>query len=197
MSSIYIPGQKLGSIRTYESGPGTYVRGDCIFASVSGVLEETTSASGFGKKKVQIIRKKDSLLVPQIGSIVLTRVTKINTRFATCMILSIDETVLPDPFPAIIRKQDVRKTEIDKVEIWNCFRPGDLVRCKVISLGDTRSYFLSTAEIDLGVVYATSIAGEVMYPISWEEMECPKTKMREHRKVAKIRLAGQVEAAGK
>ncbi len=34
------------------------------------------------------------------------------------------------------------------------------MRAEVISLGDARSYYLSTAKNELGVVYATSIAGE-------------------------------------
>ncbi|CAM9247083.1 unnamed protein product [Heterosigma akashiwo] len=32
--------------------------------------------------------------------------------------------------------------EIDKVRIQDCFRPGDLVRARVISLGDARQYTL-------------------------------------------------------
>ena len=45
------------------------------------------------------------------------------------------------------------------MKLYDCFRPGDVVRAKVVSLGDARSYFLSTAEKELGVVYAKSVAG--------------------------------------
>lgn len=31
-----------------------------------------------------------------------------------------------------------------------------------------------------------SVAGATMIPISWDLMQCPKTKMTEHRKVAKV-----------
>ena len=54
------------------------------------------------------------------------------------------------------RQQDVRATEVDKVELIVCFRPGDLVRASVLSLGDSRSYLLTTARNELGVVYAKS-----------------------------------------
>ena len=47
-----------------------------------------------------------------------------------------------------------------QVEIYFSFRPGDLVRAQVVSLGDSRSYFLSTAGNDCGVVYAKSTSGE-------------------------------------
>jgi exosome complex component CSL4 len=48
--------------------------------------------------------------------------------------------------------------------MFNCFRPGDIVRAEVISLGDSRSYYLSTAKNELGVVYAKSLAGGPALP---------------------------------
>ncbi len=47
-----------------------------------------------------------------------------------------------------------------QVVLSHCFRPGDIVRASVLSLGDARSYYLTTAENELGVVYAKSIAGK-------------------------------------
>ena len=43
--------------------------------------------------------------------------------------------------------------------MYECFRPGDIVLADVLSLGDARSYFLSTAKNELGVVHAKSLAG--------------------------------------
>lgn len=54
----------------------------------------------------------------------------------------------------------MRATQIDQVCLPDCFRPGDLVIAEVISLGDVRSYYLTTAKNELGVVYAESMAGE-------------------------------------
>lgn len=71
------------------------------------------------------------------------------------------------------------------MKIYNSFRPGDIVKADVISLGDARSYVLSTAKNELGVIFATSVAGVPMIPISWQEMQCPKTKTIELRKCAK------------
>jgi exosome complex component CSL4 len=45
---------------------------------------------------------------------------------------------------------------------------------------------LTTAKNELGVIFAKSVAGATMVPISWDLMQCPKTKMTEHRKVAKV-----------
>jgi exosome complex RNA-binding protein Csl4 len=44
--------------------------------------------------------------------------------------------------------------------MYACFRPGDIVRAEILSLGDQRSYYLTTAKNELGVVYAKSVAGE-------------------------------------
>lgn len=44
--------------------------------------------------------------------------------------------------------------------MYKCFKPGDIILAKVISLGDALSYLLTTAENELGVVVATSDAGK-------------------------------------
>ena len=56
-------------------------------------------------------------------------------------------------------RKDIRATEKDKIEISKSFRCGDVIISRVISLGDTNSYFLSCAENELGVVIAHSEAG--------------------------------------
>eukprot|EP00887_Chlorella_sp_A99_P002579 scaffold6.g2579.t1 len=53
----------------------------------------------------------------------------------------------------------------------------------------------STARNELGVVYACSVAGVPMVPISWSEMQCPRTKAVESRKVAKPPGEPETEAA--
>ncbi|XP_071387320.1 exosome complex component CSL4-like isoform X2 [Centroberyx affinis] len=81
----------------------------------------------------------------------------------------------------------LRKNEGEEVETYKSFRPGDIVLAKVISLGDVQSnYLLTTAENELGVVVAHSEAGAQMVPISWCEMQCPRTHAKEFRKVARV-----------
>jgi len=78
---------------------------------------------------------------------------------ATVSILVVDSQPCREPFRGVIRVQDIRATEKDKVQINKSFRPGDVVLAQVISLGDARSYYLSTARNELGVVFAESEAG--------------------------------------
>ncbi|OJJ51084.1 hypothetical protein ASPZODRAFT_127092 [Penicilliopsis zonata CBS 506.65] len=88
-------------------------------------------------------------------------------------------------FPAIIRREDVRAVEKDRVVLDEMFRVGDVVRGTVISMGDQSFYYLSTARNDLGVVMARSASGNMMFPVSWREMRDPVTGLAEERKVAR------------
>lgn len=173
-----IPGQRLGASNEKPS-TGTYERDNSVYASLVGYKQTLA-----GKISVQrAIEAKTA--IPAIGDMVIGRIIRINQRFATMSILVVGNLSVAEPFQGIIRCQDIRSTDRDKVKVYKSCRPGDIVRAKVISLGDARSYYLSTAENSLGVILATSSAGATMIPISWEEMICPKTKMREFRKCAK------------
>ncbi|KAH7931115.1 hypothetical protein BV22DRAFT_1190844 [Leucogyrophana mollusca] len=124
---------------------------------------------------------------PAANSVVLGTVTRLSPLQAMVSISVVDGVPLPsgEEFTGVIRSQDVRATEKDKVKIGDCFRGGDVVKGLVISLGDARSYYITTARNDLGVIFATSEAGATMEPVSWQEMRCPKTGRIEKRKCAK------------
>jgi exosome complex component CSL4 len=182
--AIATPGTRIGHTETQIGGKGTYTRDDRIYASVTGTIKITTDTDK--KELVEVIAPHTKeTLVPQINSIVLAQIIKTTPQFAKVDILCVEGKALETTFPGLIRQQDVRATEIDKVIIYESFRPGDVVRASVISLGDSRSYYLSTARNELGVVFATSMSGAPMIPVSWKEMQCTKTSLREPRKVAK------------
>lgn len=86
---------------------------------------------------------------------------------------------------AILRKEDVRAYEKDRVVMNESFRVGDIVKAVVISLGDERNYYVSTAGDEYGVVIARSEAGYPMTALSWREMKDVVTGRSETRKVAK------------
>ncbi|CAO3672905.1 unnamed protein product [Umbelopsis ramanniana] len=183
-STIVTPGQRLGYAQDFTAGSGTYERDGLLYASVVGVKKVLKDAAN-NLETITIVREKEQSAVPSVGSIITGKITKVNPRFASVSINVVDSTPCREDFQGVIRVQDVRATERDKVKIYNSFRPGDIVRAQVISLGDARSYYLSTAQNELGVIFAKSVAGETMIPVSWQEMQCPKTKVIEYRKCAK------------
>uniref|UniRef100_A0A8C9DI39 Exosome component 1 n=1 Tax=Prolemur simus TaxID=1328070 RepID=A0A8C9DI39_PROSS len=163
-----IPGERLCNLEEGSPGSGTYTRHGYIFSSLAGCL--TKSSENGSLPVVSVMRETESQLLPDVGAVVTCKVSSINSRFAKVHILYVGCTPLKNSFRGTIRKEDVRATEKDK-----------------ISLGDAQSnYLLTTAENELGVVVAHSESGVQMVPISWCEMQCPKTHIKEFRKVARV-----------
>ncbi|XP_061857414.1 exosome complex component CSL4 isoform X2 [Colius striatus] len=183
-----VPGERLCSTEEATAGSGTYTRHGFIFSSLAGCLEKRSEDSGVSVLPVvSVVRDAESQLLPDVGAVVTCKVCSINSRFAKVHILYVGSTPLKSTFRGTIRREDIRATEKDKVEVYKSFRPGDIVLAKVISLGDAQSnYLLSTAENELGVVVARSEAGVQMVPISWCEMQCPRTHTKDFRKVARV-----------
>ncbi|XP_041271285.1 exosome complex component CSL4 isoform X2 [Onychostruthus taczanowskii] len=224
-----VPGERLCSTEEATAGSGTYTRHGFIFSSLAGCLERKNEDSEL--PVVSVVRDSESQLLPNVGAVVTCKVCSINSRFAKVHILYVGSTPLKSTFRGTIRREDIRATEKDKVEVYKSFRPSDIVLAKVISLGDAQSnYLLSTAENELGVVVARSEAGRgrtgsglkqcsslpqgqlmklppsphggkqvwegaaltycapgvQMVPISWCEMQCPRTHTKEFRKVARV-----------
>ncbi|XP_026707299.1 exosome complex component CSL4 [Athene cunicularia] len=178
-------GERLCSVDEATAGGGTYTRHGFIFSSLAGCLEKRSEDNGL--PVVSVVRDAESQLLPDVGAVVTCKVCSINSRFAKVHILYVGSTPLKSTFRGTIRREDIRATEKDKVEVYKSFRPGDIVLAKVISLGDAQSnYLLSTAENELGVVVARSEAGVQMVPISWCEMQCPRTHTKDFRKVARV-----------
>ncbi|XP_047659580.1 exosome complex component CSL4 isoform X1 [Tachysurus fulvidraco] len=188
---LCVPGERLCSVEDCISGAGTYQRHGSIYASLAGYVLRRNE--GEELPVISVVKETEAQLLPDVGAIVTCKVTSINPRFAKVHILYVGSTPLKDRFRGTIRKEDVRATEKDKVETYKSFRPGDIVLAKVISLGDVQSnYLLTTAENELGVVVAHSeadcvcVTGVQMVPISWCEMQCPRTHNKEFRKVARV-----------
>lgn len=173
---MVLPGQQITLASQGASGAGTYLDSEVIRASVAGQSEMRdgiVSVHNSGRR------------VPCVGDLVLCRIVKISINMAQALILAIRDTPLNSEFLAVIRISDIRKHEIEKLKVEDCFRPGDVVRARVISLGDSKSFFLSTAEPELGVVLAYTSTGQRLFPFNWEEMIEPNSSSRECRKVAK------------
>eukprot|EP00940_MAST-03C_sp_MAST-3C-sp2_P000093 g93.t1 len=194
--SSVVPGDELVRCNGVENsfeyvpGEGTYRRKDSIFSSRVGTFatEELEEKVEGKRRSMCVVRSKmkKSNIVPTVGLVVTGYVERINHRFAKVTLVTAGSELLSSAFSGIIRKGDVRASDKDSVEMHKCFRPNDIVRAKVLSLGDVRSYFLTTAEVSLGVISAKSASGTEMIPVGWSEMKCPVTGLSEPRKVAKV-----------
>ena len=172
--SIVIPGQFLGPSSKYQPGSGTHLHNGNLYASVVGtvVTIEATSKQGGPQKRLNRItvpepqmlptisvrrsldKSKSRLpekreVLPEVGKTVLCRVMRITPRQAVVAILVVNDSVLDGEWQGVIRSQDVRATEKDKVKIYDSFRPGDIVRAQVVSVARVVSIYFSVF-LDLG-----------------------------------------------
>lgn len=202
-----LPGDVIGAVGDVALGPGTYASGGKVRASVCGLARRRPAAAAWpgsdevhagAREAVEVAstKSRSTEVVPSIGASVVARVSRIAPRQAMLEILSVNGHVARIPFLGVIRKVDTREFEVDRVAMHDCYLPGDVVRAEVLSLGDSKAYFLTTARDDLGVVHAVSSAGEPMVPRSWEEMQCPVTKQCEKRKVARLDAAAGEPSGG-
>ncbi|CAA20134.1 Exosome complex component csl4 [Schizosaccharomyces pombe] len=175
--NLVLPGQVVA--RGAPNGEGTVKRGDYIISTRTGIFDPEKNSVTYPRKV------EETAVLPNVGSIVLARVSRINARQATVNISVVDDVCTKDEFQGVIHVQDIRATEKNKVKVQNSFRPGDIVRALVISLGDGSSYFLTTARNDLGVIFAqSSETGEQMFPVDYQHMQT-KSGYTEMRKCAK------------
>jgi len=211
MPSVAIPGQLLAPISSHTAGPGTHVRDSQIYASILGPV--VVLPSGAKGKQPAVLIPRDSArpqdvksnskrnnTLPSVNSVVLARVTRVQQRQATCSILCVldsSSTVLDTTeflsgnssddlnFQALLRREDVRAVEKDRVVMNETLRVGDIIRGGIISLGDQNYYYLTIASNEFGVIIAKSEDGNPMIPVSWKEMRDEITGISEARKVAK------------
>ncbi|CAM1508322.1 Fc.00g051700.m01.CDS01 [Cosmosporella sp. VM-42] len=199
--SIALPGKVLGPLSKLAPGPGTHVYNGNVVSSLLGRVTVTQPKNPPGPVKrlnkitaptaeelptVSVARhghKRE--ILPDVNNVVLAKVVRLMPKQAIVTIQQVGDTVLQTEWQGVIRVQDVRTTEKDKVKIYESFKPGDIVKAQVISLGDQANYYLSTAANELGVIMATSEAGNEMAPMSWKEYKDPETGIIEPRKVAK------------
>jgi exosome complex component CSL4 len=200
-AQIVLPGQLLVEAREaneHEVGIGAYIstQGDVRSCQVGVVVREDvdnkTNASSKAFRWSVVppsITSSDMQIVScdavlKIGDVVLCRVVKLMLNQISCDIIAVDDMKLRTSARGVVRREDIRQTETDQVCILDCFRPGDILRATILSLGDSKQYFLSTADKDGGVRFAMSKSGNVMQPVSWLLMSDPLTGLTEARKVA-------------
>lgn len=192
------PGQIIAPLSTHNAGPGTHIYENNIVASLTGVPATQAAPDKKSKQTISISHQTGQFLLPAVNSIVLTRVIRVQARQLIASILPVPPGSSPSSliaypsftnddvqYQAILRREDVRAFEKDKINMNEMYRVGDIIRASVISLGDERSYYISTAGNEFGVVVAKSEAGNAMTPASWKEMRDIVTGKAELRKVAK------------
>ncbi|QRW05942.1 Exosome component EXOSC1/CSL4 [Ceratobasidium sp. AG-Ba] len=121
MSNILLPGQPIvGTPATAHTHGMAWLARRCLGSRTEARSRRRRQA---GPKHRRRVRSSSGT------------VTRLSPLQATISITIVDSVPLPhgEEFTGVIRVQDVRSTEKDKVKISDCFRGGDVVRGAVVS----------------------------------------------------------------
>lgn len=88
-------------------------------------------------RTVEVHGITEQSIVPAPGDIVTAMVTVVNQRFCKCSIKCVGDIVLTRSYRGILRKEDVRAIDKDKIEMYKCYQPGDIILARVVSFGFT------------------------------------------------------------
>ena len=124
-------------------GPGVYLRHGQLRASLAGTLPDDPA------QPPAIHRRRPHPPAP--NSLILGTVTRLSPLQAVVAISVVDGIPLPpgEEFTGVIRTQDIRATEKDKVKIADCFRGGDVVKGLVVSRTPHTACPLTIPDVDL------------------------------------------------
>lgn len=147
--SLAIPGRVLGPVSRYVSGAGTHQFQGNVVSSLMGNVTVIPHAKAPGPAKrlnkittpgsdelatITVARNgRKREILPDVNNTVLARVVRLMPKQAIVVIQQVGDTVLQTEWQGVIRVQDVRATEKDKVKIYESFKPGDIVRAQVVS----------------------------------------------------------------
>jgi exosome complex component CSL4 len=141
-----VPGDSLGVIEEFTSGPGTYVEDGIIHSKITGC-----TLLDMLNKQVSVYPLIASATVPQVGTIVSGIVSDVKSKNAVLTILQVGDKKLSGFFKGMLHISGVSHGYVDNM--FNVCKAGDLMKAKVISTAN-RSFFLSTADRDLGVTHS-------------------------------------------
>ena len=152
-----VPGAQLGVIEEFTPGDGTYVEDGTIHSQVTGC-----TLLDMLNRQVSVYPLVPTANVPQVGDIVTALVLDVRNKNAFLRIYKIGDKMLSGFFTGLLHISGVSHGYVDNM--FNVSKTGDIITAKVISTKN-RSFFLSTAEQDLGVIQALcSMCGSLLEP---------------------------------
>jgi exosome complex component CSL4 len=170
------PGERIGVIEEYVPGKGTLEEEGIIYAIATGVANIDL--------KEREISIKPSFQVSKLrkGELVLANVVEVQRNLCFVDIFRSEDRELPRPFGGVIHIGEISSRYIDRLS--DAFAPGDLIRARVIA-GNTSPIFLSTSELNLGVLMGSCVKCGGKLQLEKGRLVCPLCRHSERRKTAK------------
>lgn len=161
--NLVFPGTCLGPVGECSQEDNVHVLDTLVYSTVLGTrVSEPSPGSNTATTAVRSLGG----VLPFIGAVVFAQVCKISRKQAECNIFAIEGKLVQEGYKGVIMSTGIHESKTIDNTIYEWFRPGDIVKAKVISDSDVKQLVLSTAQQDLGVVKIQS--DEAMIPISWK-----------------------------
>ena len=170
------PGDRLGVIEEFMPGSGTYVEEGTIHSKTVGY-----TLLDMLNRKVSVYPLSQAVNVPKVGSIVVGQVLDTQSKTAMIRIFQIGKKMLSGVFSGILYISDASGSYVDSM--FDVCKTGDIVKAKVVSKAN-RTFHLSTAESDFGVLYAFCSQCGYMLSLRGRKMQCSRCGKIENRKTS-------------
>ncbi|NIR87935.1 hypothetical protein GWO13_10450 [Candidatus Bathyarchaeota archaeon] len=181
---IVAPGDRLGVIEEFTPGPGTYTEEGTVYSEITG-----RTLMDLLNKKVSVFPLARVVGVPRVGSLVFGQVSNVQSRSAALRIMKVGKRPLSGFFTGILHISDVSPGFVRSM--FDVCKDGDLMRAKVVS-DKNRVFHLSTADKNLGVVYAFCSRCGAMLHLKGRRIRCASCGKIERRKVASDYGKGEI-----
>jgi exosome complex component CSL4 len=188
-NSFVIPGDLVEEASLHKCDFGTFQENNSVYSSVVGFLQLENSLAN-EKAIVRVVdssRTDTATQIPKVGSVVIGRVTRISYNVVSVSILMFDGglPLASKGYSGQLRRENIAQSEVDALKIEDCFKPGDIIKAEIVSLGDARNYVLSVLQPIYGVIQAKSPSSNTLLePVSLSTMKDPSTGEVFKRKVA-------------
>ncbi|GAW79339.1 exosome complex component CSL4 [Plasmodium gonderi] len=182
MDEIVLPGEIIGMCNTFLNGENTYCVKTEIRSAILGKKEVRFDKDG--NKVLSVSNTKWFVALPQVGDIVICKVYRVTFNIIYCTIILLNNKVLKNPFKGYINKSDIHLYEGELGDNFECYKQGDIIKAKVLSIAQHGSYKISTVGSDLGVILALSRIGKILKPVAWNLMINVSDMSFEKRKVS-------------
>ncbi len=175
--TLVLPGERLGVIEEFIPDSGTYVRDGVIYSKIIG-----RALMDMLNRRVSVYPLNEGAVVPKVGVTVMGQVGNAQSDNVLVRITQVGKKKkMSGVFGGILHISDVSDRYIDSMT--EVCKPGDIIRAKVIS-EKNQIFHLSTADKNLGVLYAfCSLCGTPLEQRQ-HEMYCTKCGNVERRKTA-------------
>ena len=179
-----VPGDRLGVIEEFIPGPGTYVKNGTIYSKITG-----HALLDMLNKKVSVYPLTQTVGVPRPGSTSVGQVSDTQNRTATLRIFKVEKRSVSGFFTGVLHISDVSLGYVETMS--DVCKTGDIMRAKVVS-DKNRTYHLTTADKNLGVIYAFCSQCGYMLILQRTIMHCTRCGKIEKRKIASDYGEGEI-----